>query len=303
MTANVFAHSVFIVADTVAEIGQEVPVKVAWGHYPAPDGDLIRNADVSWGVYLLRPDGTEIELPQTSVDAEEGQHILTEFTPETDGFYQVLFRRDRGVLRNRQQYELVKTYVRVGRENFESLAEITANGRLEIAARMDTNTLHYSGGFNGILFFNGEPLPNAELILEDANEERTRFETGDSGFFSIDFPSGGTFILMAEHIDYTQDPAIRDSHIVMLHVSDEDLPFICVSAPPSSHPNNRNVTETAPATETITEPATPDYTSTAPQTELPPLFTTTHYLMLIAGGVLLFAAGLLFGLGFAKWKS
>ena len=335
LATGVFAHGVFLdVSHMHADTGQEVTVQVGWGYvFLGHDGSAITADAPVRRVFLIAPDGTEAPLDYRIFQQYQGRdypdnpinevtpeqlgtddfptggrnltYIEVTFTPQTEGYYQVFFHRDRNVPteggnEGRAIVDLVKAFILVGDAHPTPEAghgRMSSVNRTEIMPISDVGRLTTGATFEAYVFDGGQPVANEEVRLEIYAHEYEIVTTDAGGRFSFTLPAqAGEYAIRVVRdweesgVSHGQDfTSRREIHILQVAVAQD--PDAEVAAPPAA--------DAAPVEAEATPPAAVPPTAPPPG-DLPALFNTSHYLMFIAGGLLLFGAGLLFGLGIAK---
>ena len=240
-------------------------------------------------------------------------YIEIAFTPQVEGYYQVFFHRDRNVPETggnegRFIVDLVKTYVLVGTAAPTSEAGhgvMSGINRTEIRPISDVGRLTPGSVFEGYVLFDGQPVAEQEVRFEIAAHEYIISETNVQGRFSIALPSEvGEYAIRvvqdweesgtAHGQDFTSR---RDIHILQIAITNAP-PVLPDGAVPAEAVDVADTADTADVEET---PAPVALNPPAPAPgDLPPLFNLAHYISFVVGGVLLLAAGFLFGLGMAR---
>ena len=227
LSTSAFAHGVFFdVSDMHTAVGQEVTVQIGWGYiHLGHDGSNITNEANFRGIFVTAPDGTETRLPFRVFHQYQGRdypnnpirqiplaqvgtdefptggrnltYIEVAFTPQSEGYYQVFFLRDRtipteGANEGRLVRDLVKTYVRVGNPQ---PTEAMGHGRIsrfnstEIRPVSDVGRLTTGGTFEGYVLFRGQPVANQEVSLEIGAHEYVTVNTNAQGRFILTLPA------------------------------------------------------------------------------------------------------------------
>jgi uncharacterized GH25 family protein len=327
LPVNAFAHGVFLdVSHMHGEIGQEITVQVGWGYvFLGHDGSAITAEAPLRRMFLISPNGTEApmtyaifhqyygrdysdnpinQITEEQLNTDEfptgGRHITyieVTFTPQNEGYYQVVFHRDRSVPtaggnEGRQITDVARAFILVGETNAEH-SRLTGINRTEILPISEVGSLTAEGIFEGYALYAGQPLANYEVRLEIAAHEYTIVVTDAQGRFELPLPQeAGNFAMRVQRDEeisgtlHGQDfTSIRDIHILQVAVlANEEAP-----AAPAATPAAEATPQAPPAS--------------ADPLDLPPLFAFGNIAMLIAGGVLLLAAGFFFGFSFTGIKS
>ena len=315
---TVFAHGVFLdVSDMHGAVGQEITVQVGWGYiFLGHDGSAITAAAPVRRVFLVNPNGTETpvayaifhqyqgrDYPENIINQitayqlgtpefpTGGRHLTyleVTFTPQSSGYYQVVFHRDRNVPASggnegRQITDIAKAFILVGGAAPAVQAghgRLTSINRTEIRPVSDVGRLTAGSTFEGYVLYSGQALANHDVRFEIAAHEYIIATTDEQGRFSIPLPATvGNFAMRVQRDaevsgtlhgqDFT---SVRDIHILQVAVL-AGAPSIVAETP---------------------VPAVP---------VLPPLFTSGSILMIIIGGLLLLAAGFLLGLAVQSGKT
>jgi len=317
LNVSAFAHGVFLdVSHMHGTVGQPITVQVGWGYiFLGHDGSAITGPAPVRRVFLINPNGAEIpmtyaifhqylgrdypENPINQITAAQlgtetfptgGRHLTyieITFTPQSAGYYQVVFHRDRNVPASggnegRQITDIAKAFILVGGSAPTAQAghgRLTTINRTEIRPVSDVGRLTAGSTFEGYVLYSGQALANHDVRFEIAAHEYIIAATDAQGRFSIPLPAVvGNFAIRVQRDTevsgtlHGQDfTSVRDIHILQVAVL-AGAPGIVVAAAPAGP-------------------------------VLPPLFTFGTIAMLIAGGLLLLAAGFLFGLGFGVIKA
>ena len=318
LNVGVFAHGVFLeVSDMHGTVGQEITVQVGWGYiFLGHDGSAITGPAPVRRVFLVNPNGAELPMtyaifhqylgrdypgnPINHITAAQlgtpefptgGRHLTyieVAFTPQSAGYYQVVFHRDRNVPASggnegRQITDIAKAFILVGGAAPTAQAghgRLTSINRTEIRPVSDVGRLAAGSTFEGYALYGGQPLANHDVRFEIAAHEYILATTNAQGRFSIPLPAlAGNFAIRIQRDTevsgtlHGQDfTSVRDIHILQVAVMGDAQGIVAVTA-------------------------------AAPPFALPPLFTVGTIIMLIAGGLLLLAAGFLLGLAVPRWKS
>ncbi|MCL2224173.1 MAG: DUF4198 domain-containing protein [Defluviitaleaceae bacterium] len=225
--ANVFAHGVFLdVSDMHGAVGQEVTVQVGWGYvFMGHDGSAITGAAAVRRMFLLDPSGTEIALTYSVFHQYQGRdypdnpineidiaqlgsdefpaggrnitYIQATFTAQVEGYYQIVFHRDRNVPdsgpnEGRQITDVVKAFILVGDAQPTPEAghgTLTDINSVEIRPVSDVGRLTPSAEFEGYVLFGGEPAADQEVRLEIAAHDYVIVATNAQGRFSVTLPA------------------------------------------------------------------------------------------------------------------
>jgi len=313
LNVNVFAHGVFLeVSHMHGAVGQEITAQVGWGYiFLGHDGSAITvNAPVR-RVFLVSPNGTETPLAYAIFHQYQGRdfpenpinqitadqlgtdefptggrnltYIEVAFTPQSAGYYQVVFHRDRNVPatggnEGRQITDIAKAFILVGAAAPTAEAghgRLTSVNRTEIRPVSDVGRLAAGSTFEGYALYGGEALADHAVRFEIAAHEYIMATTDAQGRFSIPLPpTAGNFAIRIQ----------RDAELSgTLHGQDftsaRDIHILQVAVLPDA--------QAIAALEAATAP---------PAFVLPPLFAAGTIVMIVAGGLLLLAAGFLFGL-------
>jgi len=207
-------------------------------------------------------------------------YIEVTFTPQSAGYYQVVFHRDRNVPttggnEGRQITDIAKAFILVGGAAPTAQAghgRLTSVNRTEIRPVSDVGRLTAGSTFEGYALYGGQALANHDVRFEVAAHDYIIATTDAQGRFAIPLPTtAGNFAIRVQRDTavsgalHGQDfTSVRDIHILQVAVL-SDGQVVAVAAAPA-------------------EPS------------LPPLFTSGNIVMVIIGGLLLLAAGFLFGL-------
>ena len=313
LNASAFAHGVFLdVSNMHSAIGQEITVQVGWGYiFLGHDGSAITAAAPVRRVFLVNPNGTEIpmtyaifhqymgrdypENPINQVTAGQlgtpefptgGRHLTyieVAFTPQSAGYYQIAFHRDRNVPTSggnegRQITDIAKAFILAGGAAPTAHAghgRLTSVNRTEIRPVSDVGRLLAGSTFEGYALYGGQPLADHDVRFEIAAHEYIIAATDAQGRFSIPLPAmAGNFAIRVQRDTevsgtlHGQDfTSVRDIHILQVAVLGDAQGIAAVAA--------------------MAQP---------PVFVFPPLFTSGNIVMVIMGGLLLLAAGFLFGL-------
>jgi len=314
---SAFAHGVFLdVSDMHGTVGQQITVQVGWGYvFLGHDGSAITGAAPVRRVFIVNPNGTETPMtyaifhqyqgrdyPENPVNRITADQLGTEdfptggrnltyieiaFTPRSAGYYQVVFHRDRNVPttggnEGRQITDIAKAFILVGGAGPTAEAghgRLTSINRTEIRPVSDVGRLTAGSIFEGYALYGGQPLANHDVRFEIAAHDYIAATTDERGRFAVALPTtAGNFAMRVQRDTqvagtlHGQDfTSVRDIHILQVAVL-ADGQVIAVAEPPAGP-------------------------------GLPPLFTSGNIVMVIIGGLLLLAAGFLFGLGFGAIKA
>jgi len=316
---NIFAHGVFLdVSHMHGAVGQEITVQVGWGYiFLGHDGSAITaNAPVR-RVFLVNPNGTETPMAYAIFHQYQGRdypenpinqitvdqlgtddfpiggrnltYIEVTFTPRSVGYYQVVFHRDRNVPttggnEGRQITDIVKAFILVGGAAPTVGAghgRLTSVNRTEIRPVSDVGRLTAGSTFEGYALYGGQALAYHDVRFEIAAHDYIIATTDGQGRFSIPLPArAGTFAIRVQRDTevsgtlHGQDfTSVRDIHILQVAVLADAQAIAAMDA--AAQP---------------------------PAFVLPPLFTPGNIIMIILGGLLLLAAGFLFGLAVRRRK-
>jgi hypothetical protein len=319
LNVSAFAHGVFLdVSNMHGTVGQEITVQVGWGYiFLGHDGSAITGPAPVRRVFLINPNGTEIPLtyaifhqylgrdyPENPINqitvaqvgTDEfptgGRHLTyieVAFTPQSSGYYQVVFHRDRNVPttggnEGRQITDIAKAFILVGGAAPTAAAghgRLTAINRTEIRPASDVGRLTAGSDFVGYALYGGQPLVDHDVRFEIAAHEYIIATTNEQGRFTIALPPAavGNFAIRIQRDTdvsgtlHGQDfTSVRDIHILQVAVF-ADAQGVAVTVPAVVGP------------------------------VLPPLFASGTIIMVIVGGLLLLAAGFFFGLGFGAIKA
>jgi hypothetical protein len=293
-------------------------------------------------VFLIDPNGTETPLeysifhqyygrdyPENPINEISAEQIGTDefptggrnltyievtFTPQTEGYYQVFFHRDRNVPETggnegRAIADLVKAYIFVGNAaptEEAGFGRLSSINRTEIRPVSDVGRLATGSDFEGFVLFGGEPVVAQEIRLEIDAHEYVSAETDADGRFSValpheagefairvvqDWEEGGTW----HEQDYTSR---REIHILQIATTAEIAEIAEEVAEEIEYEPEHEPEYVTPVA--ISDELPP--AAAPPVGEIPQLFESSHYLMFALGGLLMLAAGFLFGFGVAKLK-
>jgi len=318
LNISAFAHGVFLdVSHMHSPVGQEITVQVGWGYiFLGHDGSAITGPAPVRRVFLVNPNGTELPMtyaifhqylgrdyPENTINQitaaqlgtpefpTGGRHLTyieVTFTPQSAGYYQIVFHRDRNVPASggnegRQITDIAKAFILVGGAAPTAQAghgRLTTINRTEIRPVSDVGRLTAGSIFEGYVLYSGQPLANHDVRFEIAAHEYIIAATNAQGRFSIPLPAtAGNFAIRVQRDTevsgtlHGQDfTSVRDIHILQVAVMGDAQGIVAIAA------------------------VTPPFV-------LPPLFTTGNILMIIIGGLLLLAAGFLLGLAIPRWKN
>ncbi|OEF97742.1 DUF4198 domain-containing protein [Desulfuribacillus alkaliarsenatis] len=197
MASMASAHELYFVDLEEGKMGEEIELKLWWGHFPHnPDPESAYFNSIPEGeLYVHTPDGKEIALELTQQD----DHYSASFIPETGGDFQVIFKHDRGIIdwahgepQGFQHIQtLVKAYIPVDGDPDLHAYDLPANLDLEIIPKVDIGHFQLADEFQAVLKYLGEPLANQSIIVVSPTATTSDAEifaditTDENGVFSF----------------------------------------------------------------------------------------------------------------------
>lgn len=212
MASAASAHEVYFETPEEGVAGEQVEVKLYWGHFPAPsDPESSYFGQLPDGkLYVLTPEGEEIILNPIKAD----DHYVASFTPATGGDFQVIFTHNRGLL-DYQHGEpqgmqivnsLAKTFIPVDGEPDIHAYDHPANLDLEVIPVSDIGHFHEGDKFKGVLLYLGQPLAGVAVSVVspaagDSHDEDLALTTDANGEFSFTADKAGTWMVKVGYFD------------------------------------------------------------------------------------------------------
>jgi len=222
--ATASAHMLWINAsDFSPDPGQEVHVRIGWGHeYPR---DQMINPDIIREVKVLAPDGTQTQAERIFPD-------LYRFTPTTQGMYQIIVQTEPGFvsktpqghkLGNKQELDNAVSCFR-HRMNAKALiqagsAEESISGRDDLALQLipieDPAELDPGDTLAVKALFKGEPQSGVTVKASSRDHEEpwiSEQKTNQEGVVNFKVKEEGPWMFRAEYRKPYPDESVCDEY-------------------------------------------------------------------------------------------